>query len=218
MLVINYNLGENSRTIIADEVFSPILPMSYVSLLSEEEKLNPLPLIHEFFHYDYPLPKTRDFLNVIFLKASVGHKILDEKSIVKLAGFTKNFKKLLEASFWVVKKEYPTTKVKTIKKDNLIPKYILGKSRKIKNIHTYLPFSPDPSDSLDPIYNIKLMLVENSLEELIVYFEAAYHHAISGTRGSSDFYQDLLLNLMTINMVLDSAHLIYVRTYQAVEY
>lgn len=217
MLVINYNLGENSRTIISDEVFSPILPMSFVSLLSEEEKLNPLPLIHEFFHNDYPLPKTRDFLNVIFLKASVGGKILDVKSLVKLAGFTKNFKKLLEASFWVTKKENPTTRVKTIKKDNLIPKYILGKSRKIKKIHSYLPFSPDPSDSLDPLYIIKIMFAENSIEELIIYFEAAYHHAISGTKGSSDFYQDLLLNLMTINMVLDSAHLIYVRTYKNAE-
>lgn len=217
MLVINYNLGENSRTIIADEVFSPVLPINYASLLSEEEKLNPIDIIHEFFHNYYPLPESRDFLNVIFLKASVGGKINDERSLAKMASFVKNFKKLLEASYWVTKKEYSTTRVKTNKKDNLIPKHILHKSRKIEKIQAYLPFSADPSDSLDPMHNIKLMFSENSVEELSLYFETTYHHAIFGTRASINFYQDLLLNLMTINMVLDSTHLIYVRTYKSTE-
>ncbi len=211
MLVINYNLGENSRTIIAEEVFSPTHPKEFSSLLSEEEKQNPLIAIHDFFHNNYPIPESRHLLHLICLRATVKSVVQDEKSKNETLKFSKHFRKLIEASFWATKKDHPSLKVEMIKKENLIPKHILDKNRKIRKIQAYFPSSTDPKDSFDPIQNIKMMLAESSMEELTVDFGQICHHAIFGRSASFKFYQDLLLNFMIYNVILDSAHLIYVR-------
>ncbi|AFL86159.1 hypothetical protein Belba_3668 [Belliella baltica DSM 15883] len=75
MLIINYNLGANSRTIISDGDFSPAVSHSFVSMLSDQEKEKPLDLIHDFFQTYYPIPDSRNYLNMICLKATVEGKV-----------------------------------------------------------------------------------------------------------------------------------------------
>lgn len=214
MLVINYNFGSNSRTIFANEVISLNQPRVFTSLLSEEEKLNPLVPIQEFFHNNYPIPESRHLLHLICLRATVKGVVQDEKSKDEMLIFSKHFKKLMEASFWVTKKDPTSFTVKVIKKDNLIPKHVLDRSRRVRNIQAYFPSSSDPVDSYDPIQNIIMMLTESSAEELILTFDQISNHAVFNRSASFKFHQDLLLNFMIFNVILDSAHLIYVRTYK----
>lgn len=216
MLIINYNLGENSRTIIADEVFSPVLPPAFTSLLSCDEKEKPLDLIHDFFHVFYPIPDSRHKLNVICLKATAEGKVTDWKSLSDMFLFVKHFKKLLEAAYLISKNDIPATIVEATTKTNMVPKYILDKSKKFNYIQAFLPSATDPSDSLDPIKNLKVMFAEKSLEELIQAFDQIYQCALYGTRAGSRFYQYHLLNYMIFNIVLDSSHLIYVRTFKSI--
>lgn len=212
MLVINYNIGKNSRTIIADEVISPDFPMAFVSTLSEQEKENPLAFIHEFFYSLYPIPLSRSLLNEICLKAGIGMEPMDIKSLSDIYSFTCHFKKLLETAYMISKKDLPQTRVKANSKCNLIPKHILEKGRKIEVIQSYFPSSSDPVDSHDPIKNLRFVFSEKSLEELFQAFDFTYQNAIYSSNGGSGANQEQFLNHMIFNLLLDSCHLIYVRT------
>lgn len=213
MVIINYNIGENSRTIIADEVYSSGNGVPVSSLLSEEEKENPLFVIQDFFHSLYPLPESRPALHVLCLKATVGGKVTQWNNLSDTFLFVKHFKKLLEAAYLVSKKEMPETVVTKITKTSLVPKQVLEKTKGFSQIQAYLPSSTDPTDSLDPITNLKVIFAEKSLEELIHVFEQTYHCALYGKNANPAFYQDHLLHFMIFNVILDSCHLIHVRTH-----
>lgn len=217
MLVINYNLGENSRTIITDEVISPVSAPTFTSMLSDEEKEKPLDLIQDFFHVFYPIPESRHQLNMIYLKATAEGKVTDWKSLSDMFLFVKHFKKLIEAAYIISKNDIPSTVVETTTKINMVPKHILEKSKRFNNIQGFLPSATDPSDSLDPIKNLKVMFAEKSLGEMIQAFDQTYKCALFGIRAESKFYQDHLLNYLIYNIILDSCHLVYVRTFKSTE-
>jgi hypothetical protein len=213
MVIINYNIGENSRTIIADEVYSSGNGIPFSSLLTEEEKENPLFLIQDFFHTHYPLPESRPALNVLCLKATVGGKVTQWNILSDTFLFVKHFKRLMEAAYLVSKKDSPETVIEKITKSSLVPKHILGKGKGFSHIQAYLPSSTDSADSLDPIKNLKIIFAEKSFEELIRVFDQTYHCALYGKRANPTFYQDHLLHFMIFNVILDACHLIYVRTH-----
>jgi hypothetical protein len=213
MVIINYNIGENSRTIIADEVYSSGNGIPFSSLLSAEEKENPLVLIQDFFYAHYPLPESRHALNVLCLKATVGGKVTQWNIVSDTFLFVKHFKRLMEAAYLVSKKELPEAVVEKITKSSLVPNHILEKGKAFTQVQPYLPSSTDPKDSLDPIKNLKVIFAETGFEELINVFEQTYHCALYGKRANPAFYQDHLLHYMIFNVILDACHLIYVRTH-----
>jgi hypothetical protein len=212
MVIINYNIGENSRTIIAEEVYSSGNGNPISSLLTAEEKENPLILIQDFFYAHYPLPESRHALNVLCLKATVGGKVTQWNIVSDTFLFVKHFKRLMEAAYLACKMEIPETLVSKITKASLIPKSVLEKAKGFSHFQAYLPSSTDPKDSLDPIMNLKVIFAEKGFEELITVFEQTYHCSLYGKRANPAFYQDHLLHYIIFNVILDACHLIYVRT------
>jgi hypothetical protein len=213
MVIINYNIGENSRTIIGDEVYSSGNGIFVSTLLTAEEKENPLVLIQDFFHTHYPLPVSRPALNLLCLKATVGGKVTQWNILSDTFLFVKQFKRLMEAAYLLSNKEMQETVVEKITKSCLVPKHILEKAKGFSHIQAYLPSSTDSADSLDPIKNLKIIFAEKSFEELIRVFDQTYHCALYGKRANPAFYQDHLLHFMIFNVILDACHLIYVRTH-----
>lgn len=171
MVIINYNIGENIRTIIAEEVYSSGNSIPVSSLLTECEKENPLHVIQDFFHSFYPLPESRPALNLLCLKATVEGKVTQWNILSVTFLFVKHFKRLMETAYLVSKKELPETVVDKIIKSSLVPKQILEKTKGFAQIQAYLPSSTDPADSLDPIKNLIVIFAEKSFEDLIRVFD-----------------------------------------------
>jgi len=92
------------------------------------------------------------------------------------------------------------------------PQTNLDKGRDLEAITPYLPHSHDPQDSKDPSLNLQILFYDTSILELLESFKGL------GDLVSSDRKADMTqrwkshLDLIIFVLILESCHLIYVRS------
>lgn len=214
-LVTNYNIGKDSRTIIQNEVNLASAQKEFIPQhLSKEEFQNPLKVITQFFKDHYSLPMARTALDDFELKAV--HDITGnfwkrrEDSIL----FIIQFSRLIEAAYLIRNEGYSTCKVEKLSIENMVPKEILSKGSDLEVIVPFLPHSHDPQDSKDPCLNLQILFYDTPMHKLLDSFKAL------GDLVSVDQKADITkrwkfhLDLKIFVLILESCHLIYVRSGQ----
>ncbi|UCS93866.1 hypothetical protein KZP23_02190 [Echinicola marina] len=213
MLVINnFNTGNNSRPLIADQVFSTDEETYIPSLLSQSEKEDLPAFFTHFFNQKYALPEARAALGALSIKIIHGGLVTYWESVSHAFNFKQDFAKLIEAAFLISQENHPQLKVKTISKSNLVPKAVLKKSRKLSHILPYLPYSTDPKDSLDPLLNLKMLFIDPKPKKLLTVLNEWSLCTIGDLKPSYELKGDHYFYDMVFHLVLDACHLIYVRS------
>lgn len=211
--VTNYNIGNGSRTIVENQINVSAEPKDFISQhLSKDELQNPLIVVNQFFQDHYPLPMARTALGDIELKAvyDVTGNFWKRKEDSIL--FIIQFSRLMEAAYLIRNEGYPACKVEKLSKENMIPKGILAEGRDLEAIVPYLPHSHDPQDSKDPCLNLQIIFYDTPMQKLLESFKGLgdlvsfNHKADMSKRWKSH------LDLKIFVLILESCHLIYVRS------
>ncbi|MFL0684974.1 MAG: hypothetical protein ACJLTB_17460 [Algoriphagus aquaeductus] len=213
--VTNFNIGKDSRTIVENQIIVSSEPKDFVPKhLSKDELQNPIKVIMQFFQDHYPLPMARTALGDMELKG-----VYDitgnfwkrrEDSIL----FIIQFSRLIEAAYLIRNEGYSTCKVEKLSKENMIPKEILAEGNDFEIILPFLPLSHDPQDSKDPCLNLQILFYDTPMHKLLDSFKAL------GDLVSIDQKLDMTkrwkfhLDLKIFVLILESCHLIYVRSGQ----
>ncbi|WP_439490641.1 hypothetical protein [Algoriphagus sp.] len=211
--VVNYNIGNGSRTIIASQVNSSIDQGAFASQhLSTAECQNPLKAILNFFELSYSLPVARLCLEELSLNAGYDMPVEFWERKEEVISFILDFSRLIEASYLIRNEARAEWKVKKVSKGNLIPIEILQKGRTLDTILAHLPMSRNPKDSLDPILNLRIVFFDAPLHELLESFKAWGRCAMEDQKSSKEIKWSSHINKMVLDVILDACHLIYVRS------
>ncbi|WP_373497518.1 hypothetical protein [Aquiflexum sp.] len=212
VIINNFNTGHYSRTIVADQVYASDMEIYIPVMLSPSEKTDLIGFIHSFFDSLHPLPEARECLNAFSIKIAHGGLVTYWNSVNQAVSFLQNFRKLLEAAFLISREDRGEFKREKTTKDNLVPTKILAKSRKMVDVLPYLPSSSDPQDSLDPIKNLRYLFADTEPGKLLKILNAWGDCTLSDCRPSLDLQRNLYLYDIIFHIILDSCHLIYVRS------
>lgn len=211
--VTNYNIGKDSRTIVENQIKVSSEPKDFVSQhLSKEEFQNPLKVITQFFQDHYPLPMARTALGDIELKAvyDINGNFWKRKEDSIL--FIIQFSRLMEAAYLIRNEGYPACKVERLSKENMIPKEILATGRDLETMVPFLPHSHDPQDSKDPCLNLQILFYDTPIMELLDSFKALGDLVSSNRKVDLSKRWKSYLDLNVFVLILESCHLVYVRT------
>lgn len=212
VIINNFNTGPYSRTIVADQVYASDMEIYIPVMLSPSEKTDLIGFIHSFFDSLHTLPEARECLNAFSIKIAHGGLVTYWNSVNQAVSFLQNFRKLLEAAFLISREDQGNFKSENTTKENLVPSKILEKSRKLTDILPYLPSSSDPHDSLDPIKNLRYIFEDSEPGKLLKILNAWADCTLSNSRPSLDLQRSLYFYDIIFQMILDSCHLIYVRS------
>lgn len=211
--VVNYNIGNGSRTIIASEVNSSTTVQVFIPQhLSKEEQQNPLQVFSQFFEKDYPLPKSKTAIEDMALKVAYNIPPLSWKVKEQSIYFILQFSRLLEAAYLIRNESSPNWKVEKICKENMIPREVLSKDRKLETILPYLLYSHDPQDSKDPCLNLQAIFFDTPIHELLDTFKTWGKCVSANLKVDKTQHWNSHLDLRIFTIILESCHLIYVRS------
>ncbi len=211
--VTNYNIGKDSWTIVENQIKVSSEPKEFVPQhLSKEEIQNPLDVFAQFFKGQYSLPMARMALSDIELKAvyDITGNFWKRKEDSIL--FILQFSRLLEAAYLIRNEGYSACRVEKLSKENMIPKEILDKGRDLETMVPFLPHSHDPQDSKDPCLNLQILFYDTPIQELLDSFKALGDLVSFNRKVDLSKRWKSHLDLKTFVLILESCHLVYVRT------
>lgn len=211
--VTNYNIGNGSRTIVENQIKVSSEPKNFVPQhLSKEELQNPLNVFAQFFKGQYSLPVARTALGDIELKAvyDITGNFWKRKEDSIL--FIIQFSRLMEAAFLIRNEGYPACRAEKLTKENMIPKEILDRGRDLETIVPFLPHSHDPQDSKDPCLNLQILFYDTPIQELLDSFKALGDLVSFNLKVDPSKREKFHLDLKIFVLLLETCHLIYVRS------
>ena len=211
--VTSYNIGNGSRTIIASEVNTYATVQVFIPQhLSKEEQKNPVQVLSQFFEKDYPLPKAKMAIEDMALKVAYDILPLSWKVKEQSIYFIIQFSRLLEAAYLIRNESRSCWKVGKISKENMVPKEVLNKDRKLETILPYLLYSHDPQDSKDPCLNLQALFFDTPIQELLDTFKTWGKCVSANLKVDKTQHWNSHLDLRIFTIILESCHLIYVRS------
>ena len=211
--ITNYNIGNGSRTIIASEVNTYTTVYVFIPQhISKEEEQNPLQVFSQFFKKEYPLPRAKMALEDMALKVAYDILPLSWKVKEQSIYFILQFSRLLEAAYLIRNESRTCWKVERISKENMVPKEVLNKGRKLETIFPYLLNSHDPQDSKDPCLNLQALFFDTPIQELLDTFKTWGKCVSANLKVDKTQHWNSHLDLRIFTIILESCHLIYVRS------
>ncbi|SFT94983.1 hypothetical protein SAMN04489724_2905 [Algoriphagus locisalis] len=211
--VTNYNIGNGSRTIIASEVNTYTTVQLFIPQhLSKEEQQNPIQVFSQFFEKEYPLPRAKMAIEDMALKVAYDIPPLSWKVKEESIYFILQFSRLLEAAYLIRNESRPCWKVEKISKENMVPKEVLNKGRKLETIFPYILNSHDPQDAKDPCLNLQVLFYDTPIQELLDTFKTWGKCVSANLKVDKTHHWNSHLDLRIFTIILESCHLIYVRS------
>ncbi|MFC5625659.1 hypothetical protein [Algoriphagus winogradskyi] len=211
--VTNYNIGNGSRTIIASEVNTYTTVQLFIPQhLSKEEEQNPIQVFSQFFETEYPLPKAKIAIEDMALKVAYDIPPLSWNVKEQSIYFIIQFSRLLEAAYLIRNESKICWKVEKISKENMVPKKVLNKGRNLETIFPYLLNSHDPQDCKDPCLNLQAIFFDTPIQELLDTFRTWGKCVSANLKVDKTQLWNSHLDLRIFTIILESSHLIYVRS------